>query len=502
MKKLNIILFAVCLISLASCKDFLDVKPTNQADASTSIQTGADAQVFMNGIMRKMSSSSYYGRNFFMYADAKGGDFAISSQGRGLDGLYTFNHAPSSGSYSGFWEQIYHCILQVNTLLENIANLEKDPEAEDLSEYKGQALTLRAIMYFDLVRLYGLPYNYDKDAYGVPLTLEPLDASAQLPRATVSEIYTQIVKDLQEGEPLLSKDITEGYVNYYVNKSIQAKVYLYMENYTEALKAAEVVINDDRYTLYSNSEWVGSWASQFGSESIFEIAIYADEADLGSASLGYYLRRQGHGATNAMGWFMASDYYLERLGEDTDDIRWNIMDYDEHTDSEGEYYRMGSCYKYSGGVNRNVDGKNATFPGDGKSNSTAVNVKIIRLSDVYLMAAEAAFQTNDKAKAADYLQAIRKRSPNLTAATAANVTFQMIMDERSKELFAEGNRFFDMIRWNQQIVYNDDLIIPNVVISHRGKSIDRTFGKIVLPISQDEINSTPILADQQNPGYK
>lgn len=496
MKKITIILFAVCALLLSSCKGFLDVKPTNQADASTSIQTAADAQVFMNGIMRKMSSSSYYGRNFIMYGDTKGGDFAIASQGRGLDGMYTFNHTANSGAYSGFWDQIYHCLLQVNTLLVNIENISKD-DGENLDEYKGQALTLRALMYFDLVRLYGLPYNFSKESLGVPITLEPLDASAQLSRSTVAQVYEQIVKDLKAGEPLLSEDATEGYINYYANKAIQAKVYLYMENWAEALKAAEAVINGGEYELYSNTEWVSSWATQFGSESIFEIAMYADEADLGSGSLGYYLRRQGHGSTSAMGWFMASDYYLARLGEDATDIRWDIMDYDEIAET-----RFGSCYKYSGAVNKSSTGKNATFPGDGKSNSSAVNIKVIRLSDVYLMAAEAAFQSGDKGKAADYLHEIRKRSPLLEEATAANVTMQMIMDERSKELFAEGNRFFDMMRWNQTIEYNDDLIVPSVVISHRGKTIDRTFGKIVLPISQDEINANPALKDQQNPAYK
>ena len=500
MKKINIILFAICALSLASCKGFLDVTPTNQAEASTSIQTAADAQVFMNGIMRKMSSSSYYGRNLFMYGDAKGGDFAISSQGRGLDGMYTFNHTATSGTYSGFWSQIYHCLLQVNTLLENIETIEK-AGGEDMSEYKGQALTLRALMYFDLVRIYGLPYNFSSSSYGVPLTLEPLDASAQLHRSSVKDVYTQIVTDLTAGESLLSKKVSKGYINYYANKAIQARVYLFMENYSGALTAAETIINDGVYSLYSNTQWVSSWASQYGKESIFEIAMYPDEADLGSASLGFYLRRLGHGSTSAMGWFMASDYFIARLGQDADDVRWGIMDYDEHTDSNGDYYRMGSCYKYSGGVNKSSTGKSASFPGDGESNATAVNIKVIRLSEIYLIAAEAALQTNNKIKAASYLQEIRKRSPNLAAATESNVTLQMVMDERSKELFGEGQRFFDMIRWNQTITYNDDLIVPSVVISHRQKTIDRTYGKIVLPISQDEINANPSLKDEQNPAY-
>ena len=76
----------------------------------------------------------------------------------------------------------------------------------------------------------------------------------------------------------------------------------------------------------------------------------------------------------------------------------------------------------------------------------------------------------------------------------------MILDERSKELFAEGQRFFDMMRMNKTIEFNDDF--QSVPVSHREKTIDRTFGKIVLPISQDEINANPALKEQQNEGYK
>lgn len=495
MKKINILLIAVCTLLFASCEGFLDVPPTNQADAATSIQTAADADVFMNGIMRKMSSSSYYGRNMFLYGDAKGGDFAIASQGRGSDGLYTFNHTPLSGTYSGFWTQIYHCLLQVNTLLENIENIDAEASGENLDSYKGQALTLRALMYFDLVRLYGLPYNMDKSSFGVPMALEPLDASAQLGRASVEEVYAQIVADLTEGANYLSKSKTPGYINYYGNKAILSRVYLYMEKWSEALAAAEEVMTGS-YSLYSNANWEASWAEQHGSESIFEIEMYPDEADLGTGSLGYYLRRHGHGSTSAMGWFMASDYFLARLGQDPTDVRWSVMDYDEIRND-----RFGSCYKYSGGVNRSNTGKSATFPGDGK-NQTAVNIKVIRLSEIYLNAAEAAFMANNKTKAAEYLQAIRKRAAALEPATAGNITMQMIKDERSKELFAEGQRFFDMMRWNETITFNDDLIVPAVNIPHRGKTINRTFAKIVLPISKDEINANPTLASQQNKGYE
>lgn len=493
MKNINIIVAIICIALFASCKSFLDVKPTNSSSSDESINTVQDAHVALNGLMRQMTSSSYYGRNFVMYGEAKGGDMTIYSQGRGLDGLYGFNHSASSGSYSGFWEHMYFCILQCNSILENIGRIEKI-SAEDFSPYKGQALTARALIYFDLVRLYGQPYNMNKDAYGVPNITKVLSTDAQPTRAKVSENYAQIIKDLNDAKDLLLDEDGDpykekGYLDYYANRAILAKVYLYMENYDEALKMAEEVMKGD-YVLYEPDKWVSSWSTEFGSESIFELAIYVNEGDLGTGSLAWYQMRYGK-MSKAQGFFLASDYFLNRLGEDPDDVRWGIMGNDEYwVDYKVE--RKGACYKYAG--------SESDMRGD-KGSPSAVNVKVIRLSEIYLIAAEAALNatTPDKQKAADYLNEIRRRSPNLEPATAATVSNDMILSERSKELYGEGHRFFDMIRMNKTIEFNDDF--QNMVIKHREKTIDRTFYKCILPISQDEMNVNPPIAAQQNPGY-
>ncbi|HBY01124.1 MAG TPA: RagB/SusD family nutrient uptake outer membrane protein, partial [Rikenellaceae bacterium] len=120
-----------------------------------------------------------------------------------------------------------------------------------------------------------------------------------------------------------------------------------------------------------------------------------------------------------------------------------------------------------------------------------------------LIAAEAAFSqpTPDKVKASNYLNAIRKRAPLLVPTTSLTVTLDMIIDEKSKELFAEGQRYFDMIRLNRTITFNDDFIKPAVIITHRTVSIDRTFYKAILPISKGEMDANPAIAGQQNTGY-
>lgn len=497
MKKIYHLLALVVLsaFTFTSCDGFLDMQPTNSGNADGAISTVADAKVALNGVMSAMTSSSYYGRNFFMYGDAKGGDLTIFSAGRGLDAFYTFNHTPNSNSYSGFWSRGYYCILQVNSLLKNIREQEEKGSLEDFSYVKGQALTLRALFYFDLVRLYGLPYNYDKTAYGVPNITEPLTVQAQPTRATVEENYRQILQDLSDGATFLSDDKSkqDGYIGYYANIALQARVKLYMEDYDGALSAAREIIGSGKYELYTPEQWAASWSKQFGSESIFELGITTEESDLGTSSLGFYLMRYGQ-LKNAMGWYLASDYFLNRLGEDETDARWGVMDNDEYW-HDFDIERKGACYKYMGGT---------SLPGDGKATNTAVNIKIIRLSEIYLIAAEAALHSTKAEAGADaaagYLNEIRKRAPQLEPATASTITDDMILDERSKELFAEGQRFFDMMRMNKTIEFNDDF--QSVPVSHREKTIDRTFGKIVLPISQDEINANPALKSQQNEGYK
>ena len=484
--KLRIIISSMLALGLFSCKKTLDVESTNQVDASTSIKTPADAQIMINGIMRSMSSSDYYGRNFLLYGDAKGGDMTIPSQGRGQDGLYTFNHSPSTGSYSGYWSQIYFSLLQVNNLLQNISQLEA-AGATGYNSYKGQALTLRAIMYFDLVRLYGKSYDLDKNAYGVPNITTPLKSSDQPLRNSVSENYNQIITDLKTAAPLLAKTKSNGFVNYYGNLAMQARAYLYMKDYPNALKAAEEIITSNVYTQYSNAAWVDSWKLQYGSESILEIGVYPLEGDLGANSIGAYHRRKGDGGSTILGWFIASDYFLNRLNQDAADVRWGVMNTDEISTTANP--RKGALYKYSGSI---------SLAGDGKSTATAVNLKLIRLSEIYLIAAEAALPT-DAIKAATYLNAIRKRAPNLIPATAGTVTVDMILDERSKELYGEGHKFFDMMRLNKSITFNDEIIA--ISVPTRPKTIDRTFFKTLLPISQAEINANPGMQAQQNPQY-
>ena len=437
MKRINILLTALALIFATSCDSFLDVKPSNQADAESSIQNASDAKIMLQGLMNKLTSSSYYGRNFLIYGDAKGGDLTTYSAGNGGDAWYYFTHEQTSNAYTSYWSTMYNCLLQANNIIKNI-NLLKEAGVTGLDDYLGQALTVRALIHFDLVRLYGKPYNMSgaPASYGVPVVTEPVDASAQLLRNTVEEVYTQILADLKAGAPLLGKKANNGFINYYANQAILAKVYMYMDNFSEALTVAEGIIDSGVYTPYTAANWTASWARTFGSESIFELNVLVDEGDLGTGSPGCYYRRRAHGIS-AGGVFLASQYWFDIMGEN--DARWGIMASDQSDEEDGTG-RIGSCYKYSGSVD---------LGGDGKENSTAVNIKVIRLSEVLLNAAEAAVRTNNQAKALEYLTPVASRNPDWVA--PATITVEDIMTERRREFLTEGIVFFEQMRMDMTV---------------------------------------------------
>ena len=489
MKKIAIILSFVCALTFVSCTGFLDVAPSNQADSSTCITSESDAQVMLNGLMRKMTSSSYYGQNFLLFGDARGGDFTIYTAGYTGSNMYYFAHTQTSNTYSGIWSQVYNCLLQANNIIKNIeAMRDNGNSSSTLDDILGQAYTARALMHFDLVRVYGQPYNMNKGAYGIAIVTEPVDAGAQLQRNTVEEVYTQIVADLNTAAPLLSKKKTLGYINYYANQAILGKVYMYMDNYSAAAQAFANVIDSGVYSLYKPNEWVASWTKQNGAESIFELGIYPSEGDLGGSAYGILFRRKNHGNSSAYGCFSASEYWHAIMSDS--DVRWGVMDYDHMYGEEERSNWPVCCYKYSG---------SPSLAGDGKSTSTAVNVKVIRLSEVYLLAAEANFQTGNKAKAAELLNDIAKRDPEYTAWTSSTVTADAIFNEYRRELLGEGKLFFEEMRQNRQIKFEDDAWGFGTTTTYRETTIDRTFFRTILPICQDEINTNPDI--KQNPGY-
>jgi len=502
--KTNKILFGVLAIGFASlsisCDDFFDRKPTDSVLATESVTTVAEAQVALNGVYRRMTQSAYYGRQFLFYADMKGGDFYVPSSGRSDDALFSFNHEHDRNSYSGYWNGIYSIIMLSNSLLANIerGNVTTLTAADqtNLENIKGQALCVRALAHFDLVRLYGTPYLKSQGSEdGVPVVKRVLDAKDQLQRNSVAEVYAAVIQDFTEAIPLLKTARLNGGFNQYAAKALLARVNLYKGDWDQAYTLAKDVIDNGGYSLYTPANWAASWKSQFGSESIFELYVVNTEADLGNSSPRSFLTPM-YVNTSYLAGAVCSDLYLNRLNEDATDVRQALLDIDEY----GNPIRN---------PERSIPGRKGwlrKYDGDGKATGTAVNIKVVRLSEVYMIAAEAAVKKSspDKANAVSWLNEVRKRAPLLAPALAAESTdalMDKIMNERAKELIAEGHRYFDLMRQGLKVAFDPPKFSePTIPANGRpAEPFDWNFYKCILPIGVDEINTNPDI--RQNPGY-
>ena len=480
---------------LPSCKDFLELLPTQNIPASQSIGNVQDAQNALNGVYRALTSSAYYGRDMLLYADLKGGDMGLVGTAIAGDGLYFFSHTPNSGSLQGYWNQIFYIILQTNNILSNVdsgnVTIGSAADQTNLNNIVGQTFAIRGLCHFDLARLYGYPYLKDNGAsLGAPIVTEMLPANYQGTRSTVAECYTQAISDLTEAVSLLSTTRKNGAINKYGAQAILSKIYLYKGDYNNAYEMARSIIDAGVYTPFTASNWVASWKTQGASESIFELFLVPNENDLGSSSFSSYFgpRRTSR---NDLGSVMVSDIFFDMFNNYPEDVRWELFGYDE-------FHNLGTIPERRGWLQK--------YEGDGKSNIRATNNKIIRITEVLLIAAEAAVEkaSPDFPSAVNWVNIIRQRDPSLpdlTADASKTEILNEIERQRRIEFIGEGQRYFDVLRKGGTVYFRDGGFFPPPQVGNRGESVDWNYHRCVLPIGQDELNANPALISQQNPGY-
>ena len=500
------IMIALIAFATCSCNDFLEENPSNATYTFNAIEDIPGAQTALNGTYRLMTASSYYGRDMLIYGDYKGGDFGLTTSGIAGDALYFFTHNPSSGNYSGFWTQGYTILLQANNIIESIeagkVPAQGTSEEKKVKDIHGQALAIRALVHFDLTRLYGYPYAKDNGAsWGVPIADKTLRSDDQLRRNTVAECYTQIIADLTSAISLLSDDKKVGAINLYGAKALLARAYLYKHDWENAYTTAKSIIDDNKYIAYTATNWVESWGKQDASESIFELIVRPLENDLGSTSpRAYFAPRnmKGLNGRGELGPIMVSDIFLNDFTDNpahSADARMAIFGLDEF--GNGKNSASASIPGRKGWMMK--------YEGDGKNPASAVNVKVIRLTEVLMIAAEAALkkQTKDIDNAVIWINKVRSRNPSLTDLTNSEPINNLLVEidfQRRVDLIGEGHRFFDVLRNNGTISYVDGGFWTQLPNGGRGSTVDWNFYKIVLPIYINELNANPNIRDQQNPG--
>lgn len=494
MKKILNTTIAIAAFVLIGCSDYLDTKQYSAISSNEAITNINGAYAALTGVYDGLQGSSsdlsYYASRMLYYGDVRGDDMQASKAGNRTSALYemryTIDNAPA------IWGVPYNVIRRANNLIKAIEDGKvTDGSKDDLDYIKGQALAVRALVHFDLNRVHGKPFTADNGAsFGVPIVLEPTEPSSIPPRNTVAEVYTQVIKDLNDAIDLLknSTDKDLGYINQWAAKALLCRVYLYKGDNQQALTLAQDIISKSPYKLWTNAEYSGVWAKEATSEVIFEIINY-DTSDWGDREgIGYLMSEDGYAD------MIVTTAFSNLLNEDPDDVRQSIIIASKNPD------------------NIKVFGNDkiwiTKFRGKTGSQIPVANIPILRLSEVYLNGAEAAIKLGSANSqiAADYVKAIALRAnPASTESfTSANISLDRVLKERRKELVGEGHRFFDLMRNNLPCVRytsESDMGRHYILTEAASKQFDNKYFRTILPIPISETNANPTIKEQQNSGY-
>lgn len=493
---------AILAASLSSCvNDWLDVAPSDGTDADAALTSSSDLAAARTGMYKALKGNSslvdYYGQQFFVYGDVHAGD---DYQYNNLGGsnrasfYYDMNYQTASeftSSSNVAWKSPYIVIGRANRIIAAAEGGALSDAAEakaTIDQYAAEAKVLRALAHFDLVRIYGKPYTEDQGAsLGVPLVTEVLESNAKPARSTVAEVYTQVVKDLTEAisSNALATETEPGYVSVWGAKAILSRVYLNMGDYANALSVAEDIIKNSGAALWTRDQYFKAWDASTPNESEFlfrlNVAGSTDSNDLNG--IGNLQQRDGYKE------MVATKKFVDMLTSDPEDVR-NEMFLPATAAKEVATYGTNKVY-----LNK--------LRGQGGNLRNVTIVPIIRLSEVYLTAAECAFRNNDKTKAVEYLNDLVKNRTTTVAslATVDNITLERILIERRKELIGEGQRYFDALRNNETITrYTSEADKGwHKTLSKDAQSFDRDYFKAIAAIPQAEINANPNI--KQNTGY-
>ena len=218
MKYISTYLLAIVSMTMFSCSgDWLDLKPSTSVTTDEAMKTLTDAQSALNGVYRLASAHSYYGDNLLYFGDCRAEDVQArisKGDGKRVSPYYEYNvKADDSFNTSLPWNQIYKVIRQTNNIIHYIDGIETTDEVSAL-RIKSEALAMRGLALYDLVRVFAMPYMYDNGAsLGVPIEIEISDASHKPERNTVAECYNQVIEDMTNALGGLSKEKTDEIVN-------------------------------------------------------------------------------------------------------------------------------------------------------------------------------------------------------------------------------------------------------------------------------------------------
>jgi hypothetical protein len=476
--KVHKLILALSLFVASSCgKDFVDLNPQDVIPVGGFYRTESDIKAALSGTYGYLRGiyNDYW--QFFELPSDNTQTFAESESA--LGGLDKLTYQPVTTNVSAGWNSMYHAIADCNAILDKIGRVSMT-EA-NRNQYVAEAKFIRALMYFNLVRMYG----------GVPLILKQIETEAEAYsylRSTEAEVYAQIEKDLTEIENVLPKQYGAadvGRATAGAAKALLGKAYLQQKKWGPAESKLAEVIASNVYKILPSVNAVFGVGNDNNAEIIFSIQYIGGGFGEGN-SFAHAFAPQTSG-TSIVGVVAGST----NIG--TQDL------YDSF--AAGDLRRDAFLGVFQNGKNPNIYYWAKKFVYNiTQRNEGSNDWPVLRYADVLLMYAEALNNNNKTTEAVAQMNVTRERAglPALTG-LSKDATQLAIEAERRAELCFEGHRWPDLIRWGKEVATMQAFKAKYTAIDPIVANMNVSADKKLLPIPLREINLNPKLT--QNPGY-
>ena len=481
MKKNILYILSLCFC-LNACSGFLDQEPDKQISIKEQLSTKEGVLMSLNGIYRDIES--LLSSRYMIYADVQGGNITFTPSSVNhlvkipsvIENSYGFSDQKESSDYEGLYTDLYDIINQANVLLANIDTFTFFTNQE-LNQLNAELLTIRGFAHYEVAIHYAQNYNYTNGAshLGIVYNTKPLISGVDFPsRLTLNETYSLLKSDLELALSLYtnSQSLTGpsySYFNKITTQALYARIALEMNDWQQAFDLSDSVIKTSGISLMSKDNYVANW--ELDEEPVSEIILEftaprTSEGDVSSSISEHYSYISNTNYAN----YVASKDLLALY--DINDIRNNMFievnlpTIVNNIETQEPYY--------------------FTKKFQGNSGTTC-----IRLSEMYLIRAEANARLNNLDDALNDLNTIRERSNLSPLNTTASILNDIFL-ERRRELAFEGHLLFDIARFKKDVNRNLDCI-GNVC----NLSYPSSYFVLPIPSSSTDLNENM----QQNEGY-
>lgn len=478
----NLVASAMVAGAMTSCGDgFLDVDIPNGKDTETAIQSVDNLGAAVNGSYYHFYRQ-YFTGNYAVSIGDIASDLAYwNGQTGHWDDINSFNVMDTDTYLFYIWDYGYKAIDTATRAIAGADNLENLTPAEqaEVNLYVAESYALRAYSMIYLTEVFGHQVKVAGQDFsnepGVVVVTEPVAADATVSRNTVGECYTQIQSDLATA---LSKFQAAGgdrnslyYLGEAAVNGLLARVNLYLENWAAAKQYAKTALDLAGITelAYTPAAYKALYLTQSSNkESIFALAIN-DSQNWSANSCGTLWSTYNYSPTP----------WLQSITADTD-VRRAVWTWTSKSTPTVPQFGGGKFGVISNG------------------NSATQTNYMINASEMFLIMAEADIKTNALTDAANELLVVAKRNTAITSVadlpSDAAGLMSFLQDERARELFQEGHRFWDLRRWNK----------PSNFYAYKAPEVAFTFtnfapGNVVFPIPADEVNAKKGV--EQTPGW-